>query len=72
MIQELKRTPITFDGVDGWEVLVRDDEIKLNETCACFQCKYVVWDWMSLTGATCDGNHDCLDSNQMYFRFEPK
>ena len=40
MIQELKRTPITFNGVGGWKILIQDDGIHWDEEWVCERCIY--------------------------------
>lgn len=73
MIQELKRTPITFNGVDGWEVLIKDDEIGCDGHTACDRCMYRLWIDTHLyiaILATCVDVHDCLPNYQTYFEFQ--
>lgn len=71
MIQELKRTPITFNGVDGWEVLVKDDEIEWESTWVCERCIYFAWNGEEETKAPCNIVHGCLGDYQTYYKFEP-
>ena len=70
MIQELKRTPITFNGVDGWEILIKDDEINFYEEWACERCIYSNWHGEEETLAPCRVVNGCLADNQTYFKFE--
>lgn len=72
MIQELKRCPITFNGVDGWEVLIKDDEISWIDEWVCEQCMYVDWNGESEILAPCSMVHGCTDDWKTYFKFEPK
>ena len=72
MIQILKQTPITFNGVDGWEVLIKDDEIRFDDEWICERCMYR--DWEKQIGYTapftpCSIIHGCRDSYQTYFEF---
>lgn len=71
MKQILKQTPITFNGVDGWEVLIKDDEIRWDEEWVCGRCMYVEWDGESETLAPCSMVHGCMDDWKTYFKFEP-
>lgn len=70
MKQILKQTPITFNGVDGWEVLIKDDEINWAETWTCERCMYFDWDGETETLAPCSIVHDCLRDYQTYYKFE--
>lgn len=70
MIQELKRTPITFNGVDGWEILIKDDEIHWEYDWVCERCMYFDWDDEEETLAPCDIVHGCLADYQVYYKFE--
>lgn len=72
MIQELKRTPITFDDVDGWEVLMVDDNLTGMEELSCYLCMYYEWcdKWEELP--PCDIVHGCVIDKRAYFIFEPK
>lgn len=72
MKQILKQTPITFDGVDGWEVLVKDDEINWAETWTCERCIYFDWNDEAETLAPCDIVHGCLADYQTYFEFRTR
>lgn len=69
MKQILKQTPITFNGVDGWEILIKDDEIRWDEEWVCGRCMYVDWDGESETLAPCSIVHGCRDNWQTYFEF---
>lgn len=69
MITEIKRTPITWNGEDGWEVLVLDDFPFLNDVCP--GCMYNEWnDWENVA-ATCVDVHGCSVNQNMYFIFQP-
>lgn len=70
MIQELKRRPITFNGVDGWEILVKDDELEWEDEWVCRRCMYLTWDDYEGTLSTCDIVHGCLPDYQTYYKFE--
>lgn len=72
MIQVLKKTPITFNGVDGWEVLVKDDEIEWESTFVCDRCIYTKWIDLASLLVPCDIYHECLNDHQTYYIFEPK
>lgn len=72
MIQELKRKPITYNGVDGWEVLLKDDEIYWDEVWVCERCMYFNWDGGDDITDPCDIVHDCLNDYQKYYKFEKK
>lgn len=72
MKQILKQTPITFNGVDGWEVLVKDEEQRWDEYWVCARCMYL--DWEKRSGYTrmftpCSRIHGCGDNYQTYFEF---
>ena len=72
MKQILKQTPITFDGVDGWEVLVKDDEIGCESGDACDKCIYRRWTISNICYevlVTCVDVHGCLFDYQTYFEF---
>lgn len=72
MKQILKQTPITFNGVDGWEVLIKDDEIGGESGAACDKCIYVRWIANHIHTqvlATCVDFHGCLSDYQTYFEF---
>lgn len=71
MIQELKRIPITFNGVDGWEILVEDDGISWDEPWVCENCMYRDWPGDNITWAPCSIVHQCALNHQTYFKFEP-
>lgn len=68
MITELKRTPITWNGEDGWEILVQDDCIFEEDTCNF--CMYRDWnDWENVA-ATCVDVHGCGVFQDKYFIFK--
>lgn len=69
MITELKRTPITWNGEDGWEILVLDDFP--FEDNVCEMCMYNEWnDWENVA-ATCVDVHGCGVSQNKFFIFQP-
>lgn len=67
MITELKRTPITFDGKDGWEILLEDD-CELDEN-VCGSCIYRDWNDWSGCGTTCVDVHGCGYRQRSFFIF---
>lgn len=69
MITELKRTPITYKGEDGWEILMLND-CPLVE-CVCDLCMYRDWnDWVNCD-APCRIVNGCGSSPNTYFIFKP-
>lgn len=68
MITELKRTPITWNGEDGWEILVRDTEPEEYDICCL--CMYRDWDDLENCDDSCIGVHGCLLSSFTYFIFK--
>lgn len=70
MIQELKRTAITFNGVDGWEVLIKDDEIQLGDKGICERCMYRDWREEKETLTPCNIVYRCIEDWQTYFEFK--
>ena len=69
MIQILKQAPITFNGVDGWEVLIKDDELDWIEDEVCLRCMYRDWREENDTPDTCDIVHGCTLDMQTYIEF---
>ena len=67
MKTEIKRTPITFNGEDGFEVLIEDTELWPGD--ACLYCMYSEWDNWSECAATCNDVHGCGDIKPNYFQF---
>lgn len=68
MIQVLKKTPITFNGINGWEVLIVDNEIDKKGMNPCQCCMYT--DWMDRgTNANCMDVHECCLTECDYFVF---
>lgn len=64
---EIKRTPITFNGEDGFEVLYGDTEIWPED--ACQFCMYEEWaDWSECC-APCNVVHGCGHGISTYFQF---
>ena len=68
MITELKRTPITFDGKDGWEILILND--CPHVVCVCELCIFRDWTGQHDTDATCIQVHGCGYSPFSYFIFK--
>ena len=67
MKKEIKRTPITFNGEDGFKVLDEDTEIFLSDRCD--YCMYEEWrDW-SVIAATCVDVHGCDYGKPTFFQF---
>lgn len=69
MKQIIKTTPITFNGVDGFEVLVKDSEVRAEDCCD--NCMYSGYEISSELLADCSTVHSCGTSPFTYFRFEP-
>lgn len=69
MINEIKRTPITWNGKDGWEILIRNSEPA--NYCVCDLCMYSDWSDYEDTQATCLDVHGCGHSAFSYFIFKP-
>lgn len=72
MIQILKQTPIKFNGVDGWEVLIKDDEIRFEYEWGCYRCMYLDWEEQvgySSPFTPCSTIHGCRPDYQTYFEF---
>lgn len=68
MITELKRTPITWNGKDGWEILVEHDYP--CQTNICELCMYGDPDEMAKCEPSCITVHDCGMYRRTYFIFE--
>lgn len=68
MITEIKRTPITYNGKDGWEILVSDTEPEEYDICDL--CMYRDWDDWENCDASCIDVHGCLLSTFTYFIFQ--
>lgn len=69
MKKVIKKTPITFNGVDGFEVLIKDSEVWAGDCCdKCIYSNYVP---SSEIGADCCTVHSCGTSPFTYFGFEP-
>ena len=69
MKKVIKKTPITHNGVDGFEVLVKDSEVWAEECCE--KCMYSGYMPSSEIGADCCTVHSCGSSPYTYFVFEP-
>ncbi len=67
MKKEVKRTPITFNGEDGFEVLYEDTEIWQGDACQfCMYEESFGWDECV---ASCDIVHGCGLGQSTYFQF---
>lgn len=64
---EIKRTPITFNGEDGFEVLYEDTEIWQGVVCDF--CMYADWSDCSELFASCEEVHGCGFGRTTYFQF---
>ena len=69
MKKVIKKTPITFNGVDGFEILVRNGGVWAEECCE--KCMYSGYMPSSEIGADCCTVHSCGSSPYTYFVFEP-
>lgn len=67
MKTEIKRTPITFNGEDGFEVLYEDSDIFVINTCNL--CMYKNDNNRIDCQAPCCTIHKCLPSRPTYFKF---
>lgn len=67
MKKEIKRTPITFNGEDGFEVLYEDTEIWSGD--ACEYCMYEEWYGWEECSAPCAVVHGCYLRKPTYFQF---
>lgn len=67
MKKEIKRTPITFNGEDGFEVLYEDSEIFPEDGCE--YCMYEDWFGWEECAASCCTVHGCGILKQTYFQF---
>lgn len=63
----IKRTPITFKGEDGFEVLIEDNDIWMQD--ACNHCMYQNWDGFRECQASCATVHECGVGTPTYFLF---
>lgn len=67
MKKEIKRTPITFNGEDGFIVLIEDSEINIEESCE--YCMYEEWFGWEECYASCAVVHGCYLGKPTYFQF---
>lgn len=67
MKKEIKRTPITFNGEDGFEVLIEDSEIYIEDSCE--YCMYGEWFGWVECSASCAIVHGCYLGKPTYFQF---
>ena len=67
MKKEIKRTPITFNGEDGFEVLIEDSEIYIEDSCE--YCMYEEWFGWEESSASCAVVHGCYLGKPTYFQF---
>ena len=68
MKRVIKKCPVTYYGVDGWEVLVRDVDVFKRCEIPCENCMYdddIVCD----CSATCMEVHGCAQNPYTYFVF---
>lgn len=65
----LKKTPITYDGQDGFELLIHDDSIFLEDSCE--YCMYEEWFGWDECSASCCTVHGCGMLKPTYFIFQP-
>lgn len=66
MITIIKETPITIDGVDYLEQLVKDNECWGIECCE--KCYYRGWSLTEDGDYDCCTVHGCTTNPQTYFR----
>ena len=69
MITEKKRTPITWWGKDGWEILMEDDFPFEDDVCEL--CMYREWNDWEDCGVSCGIIHGCGVGQKTYFIFKP-
>ena len=67
MKKEIKRAPITFNGEDGFEVLIEDSEIYIEDSCE--YCMYEEWFGWEEFSASCEVVHGCYFGKPTYFQF---
>lgn len=67
MKKEIKRTPITYNGEDGFEVLYQDTEIWISDSCD--YCMYQEWTDCTECVASCVDVHGCIFGKPTYFQF---
>lgn len=67
MKTEIERTPITFNGEDGFEVLYIDSDIWDED--ACEYCMYEDWMGWSECAASCAVVHGCEIGRPTFFQF---
>lgn len=68
MKRVIKKRPITFYGVDGWQVLVHDVDVFNRGENACMNCMYDdEVDYIS--NEPCHVIHRCTHSSYNYFIF---
>lgn len=68
MKRVIKKSPITFYGVDGWQVLVNDVDVYKRGESPCENCMYD--DEMNYDcDATCQNIHGCTRFLYNYFVF---
>lgn len=68
MITEKKRTPITYFGKDGWEILVEDDYPYNDDVCEL--CMWREWNDWEFGAEPCYWVHGCSLDQHMYFIFQ--
>ena len=70
MIQILKQAPITFNGVDGWEVLIKDDELGFRGVDGCNKCMYDYVEITRMENIPCPEVMRCGYDDRTYFEFK--
>lgn len=69
LINILKETPITLNGVDCLEVLIED--YSLNDGEVCDKCMYRSWHGAEDAQASCLEVHGCTENALAYFIAKP-
>lgn len=67
MKKEIQRTPITYNGEDGFEVLFEDNEVPREDLCTF--CMYEDWFGWNVSSASCCTVHGCGFDSSTYFQF---
>lgn len=68
MKRVIKKCPITFNGVDGWEVLVSDVDVLKRGEIPCENCMYR-GDIGCDNSVSCMALHYCVNDPYGYFVF---
>lgn len=70
MKKPIKKTPLSFGGVDFYEILIEDDT--MGDNCACDLCLYSDYPSFNLDlMASCMDIHGCTTYSNRYFILEP-